>query len=100
MKPKTKWNRKLKAIDKLTEKALKDKPNWKPAKGFVYLKDVAVGELIHTQDGSLRAVVLDHNTCASNVLVLNADTHHPDDRQFYLGKHRWGNETEVKVIGD
>jgi hypothetical protein len=34
------------------------------------------------------------------VLVLNADSHNPDDRQFYLGKHRWGNETEVKVIGD
>tara|TARA_R100000458_G_C8235939_1_gene216306 strand:+ start:393 stop:632 length:240 start_codon:yes stop_codon:yes gene_type:complete len=77
-----------------------DKPEWRPAKGFVYLKDVAVGQLIDTQGGSLRAVVLDHNSCATGVLVLNADSHNPDDRQFYLGKHRWGNETEVKVIGD
>ena len=100
MKAKTKWNRKLKAINKLTQRALKDKPKWRPAKGFVYLKDVAVGELIDTQGGSLRAVVLDHNSCASSVLVLNADNNTSEDKLFYLGKHRWGNETEVKVIGD
>ena len=99
MKPKTKWKRKLKQINKMTEKALKDKPEWRPVKGFTYLKDVAVGELVKAGSG-LKAVVLDHNSCASGVLVLEANHLDPNDRQFYLGKHRWGNETEVKVIGD
>ena len=99
MKPKTKWKRKLKQISKMTEKAVKDKPEWKPVKGFTYLKDVAVGELVKAGSG-LKAVVLDHNSCASGVLVLEANHLDPNDRQFYLGKHRWGNETEVKVIGD
>ncbi len=99
MKAKTKWKRKLKQINKMTEKALKDKPEWRPVKGFTYLKDVAVGELVKAGSG-LKAVVLDHNSCASSVLVLEANHLDPNDRQFYLGKHRWGNETEVKVIGD
>tara|TARA_R100000808_G_scaffold23825_2_gene53433 strand:+ start:684 stop:920 length:237 start_codon:yes stop_codon:yes gene_type:complete len=76
-----------------------DKPVWKPAEGFTYLKDVAVGELVDTNSG-LKAVVLEHTDCASSVLVLNADNHPSEERQFYLGKHRWGNKTEVKVIGD
>ena len=83
----------------MTEKALKDKPEWKPVKWFTYLNDVAVGELVKAGSG-LKAVVLDHNSCASGVLVLEANHLDPNDRQFYLGKHRWGNETEVKVIGD
>jgi hypothetical protein len=55
--------------------------------------------LVDTNSG-LKAVVLEHTDCASSVLVLNADNHPSEDRQFYLGKHRWGNKTEVKVIGD
>jgi len=84
---------------KLAQRAMIDKPIWKPAKGFTYLKDVAVGELVDTNSG-LKAVVLEHTDCASLVLVLNADNHLLEDRQFYLGKHRWANQTEVKVIGD
>jgi hypothetical protein len=84
---------------KLAQLAMIDKPVWKPAKGFTYLKDVAVGELVDTNSG-LKAVVLGHTDCASLVLVLNADNHPLEDRQFYLGKHRWGNQTEVKIIGD
>ena len=84
---------------KLAKAAMIDKPVWKPAKGFTYLKDVAVGELVDTDSG-MRAVVLGHTNCASLVLVINADEHKPEDRQFYLGKHRWANQTEVKVIGD
>jgi len=84
---------------KLAQRAMIDKPVWKPAEGFTYLKDVAVGELVDTNSG-LKAVVLEHTDCASSVLVLNADNHPSEERQFYLGKHRWGNKTEVKVIGD
>mgnify|MGYP003143867443 CR=1 FL=1 len=84
---------------KLAKHAMIDKPVWPPAKGYTYLKDVAVGELVDTGSG-LKAVVMEHTGCASLVLVLNADNHTAEDRQFYLGKHRWGNKTEVKVIGD
>ena len=84
---------------KLAKAAMIDKPVWKPVDGFTYLKDVAVGELVDTGSG-MRAVVLEHTNCASLVLVLNADEHRPEDRHFYLGKHRWANQTEVKVIGD
>ena len=84
---------------KLAKAAMIDKPVWEPADGFTYLKDVAVGELVDTGSG-MKAVVLEHTNCASLVLVLNADNHSLEDRQFYLGKHRWGNQTEVKIIGD
>ena len=84
---------------KLAQRAMIDKPVWKPVKDFTYLKDVTVGELVNTNSG-LKAVVLEHTECASLVLVLNADNHSNEDRQFYLGKHRWGNKTEVKIIGD
>ena len=84
---------------KLAKAALIDKPIWPPSKGFTYLRDVVVGELVDTNSG-LKAVVLEHTDCASSVLVLNADNHPSEDRQFYLGKHRWGNQTEVKIIGD
>ena len=76
-----------------------DKPEWKPAKGCVYLKDVSVGELVDTESG-LRGIVAEHGECSVSMLVLRADHHHSEDRQFYLGKHRWAKQTEVKVIGD
>ena len=76
-----------------------DKPEWRPAKGFVYLEDVSVGELVDTNNG-LRAVVAENGECSVSMLVLRADHHPSEDRQFYLGKHRWAKTTEVKVIGD
>ena len=93
MKKKTEQAHKLATI------ALIDKPESKPSKGFLYIKDVPVGELVDTGSG-LRAIVIDNNTVSTSVLVLRADNHPQKDRDFYLGKHRWGNETEVKIIGD
>ena len=84
---------------KLARLALDDKPKCKPAKGFLYIKDVPVGELVDTGSG-LRAIVIDNNAVSTSVLVLRADNQPQKDRDFYLGKHRWGNETEVKIIGD
>jgi len=84
---------------KLAKAALINKPKWMPAKDFTYLKDVSVGELIDTDSG-LRAIVVEHGECSTSVLVLKANHHQSEDRQFYLGKHRWAKQTEVKVIGD
>ena len=99
LKPETKRKRQIGIARKLAKAAMIDKPQWKPAKGYKYLKDVNVGELIDTSTG-LRGVVLDHTPSSTEVLVLKADHHASEDRQFYLGKHRWATETEVKVIGD
>ena len=99
MKSKTRQKKKIEIAHNLAKAAMIDKPVWEPVEGFTYLEDVAVGELVDTGSG-MRAVVLEHTNCASLVLVLNADKHKSEERQFYLGKHRWGNQTEVKVIGD
>tara|TARA_R110000851_G_scaffold287310_1_gene441263 strand:+ start:251 stop:550 length:300 start_codon:yes stop_codon:yes gene_type:complete len=95
----TKINNKLDETGKLAKKALIDKPICRPSKGFKYIKDVSVGELVDTNSG-LRAIVIDSNEVSTSVLVIKADNHPQKDRDFYLGKHRWGNETEVKIIGD
>ncbi len=99
MKPETKQKKKIGMAQKLAKAALIDKPVWPPAKGFTYLKDVAVGELVDTGT-QMRAVVVGHSECASLVLVLDAKTQKPEDKQFYLGRQRWALKTEVKVIGD
>ena len=52
------------------------------------------------QAHKLAKIVIDNNEVSTSVLVLRADNHSQKDRNFYLGKHRWGNETEVKIIGD
>ncbi len=99
MKSITKMKRKLEQASKLAKKALKNGFKCEPSKGFKYIKDVRVGELVDTQFG-LRAIVADHGECSTTVLVLRADCHPEADRQFYLGKHRWAQETEIKIIGD
>lgn len=91
--------KKLEQASKLAKAALINKPKWEPFKGFKYIKDVSIGELVDTQSG-LRAIVADHGECSTTVLVLKADCHPEKDRQFYLGKHRWAQTTEVKIIGD
>jgi len=99
LKPKTKMKKKAEQARKLAKTALDDKPKCRPSKGFLYIKDVPVGELVDTGSG-LRAIVIDNNEVSTSVLVLRADNHPQKDKDFYLGKHRWGNETEVKIIGD
>ena len=99
MKAETKYKKKLKEIKRIVSHAMNDKPIWKPVKGFTYIEDVAVGQLVETEVGG-RAVVMDSNSSATVVLVINANHIKGEDKNFYLGKHRWGNKTEVKVIGD
>ena len=99
MKPKTRMNKKIEQAHKLAKLALNDKPTSNPPKGYMYIKDVPVGELVDT-NGGLRAIVIDNNEVSTSVLVIKADNHPQKDKDFYLGKHRWGNETEVKIIGD
>ena len=99
MKSKTKLNKKIGQSHKLAMTALIDKPKWFPANGLKYIEDVPVGELVDTNSG-LRAVVIEQSSVSTSIIVLRADHLHQKERGFYLGKHRWGCKTEVKVIGD
>ena len=50
-------------IKRLVKKALKNKPKWKPAKGYIYLKDLKLGSLFETQSGT-RGVLIDNDISA------------------------------------
>ena len=91
--------RKLGQAHNLAKAAMIDKPKWLPANGFKYIEDVPVGELVDTSSG-LRAVVIEQSPVSTSIIVLRADHLHQKERSVYLGKHRWGCKTEVKVIGD
>ena len=77
-------------------KALKNKPKWKPSKGFKYLKDVQIGNLIELNNGT-KAVLISITPSSAQVLVVNAPNKENGD--YYTGKHLWSLETEVKEIG-
>ena len=89
MKPETKWKKKLKKIKDLAKSAMIDKPEWKPQKGFVYIKDVEPGQLVETESENL-AIVLDHTEAATIVCAKNSS-----DAGFKTV--RWAGQTEVKV---
>tara|TARA_R100000149_G_C5861325_1_gene127189 strand:+ start:561 stop:776 length:216 start_codon:yes stop_codon:yes gene_type:complete len=66
-----------------------DKPEWKPQKGFVYIKDVEPGQLVETESDNL-AIVLDHTEAATIVCAKSSS-----DAGFKTV--RWAGQTEVRV---
>ena len=82
-------------IKRLAKKALKNKPKWKPAKGYKYLKDLKLGSLFETQGGT-RGVLID-NSISAKVIVTDVKCAE-EDRDYYLGKHIFAAHTEVKEI--
>ena len=91
--------RKIEQAHKLAMIAMTKGPQWRPSPGYTYIKDVRIGELVETPS-LMRAIVLDNSSSSTTVLVTSVECHSPSDRSFYLGKHRWGSTTEIKVIGD
>ena len=82
-------------IEKLTKKALKNKPKWKPAKGYIYLKDLKLGSLFETQS-RMRGVLI---YCDINAKVIITDVKCEEkDKNYYLGKQTIGAQTEIKEI--
>tara|TARA_R100000152_G_C6772579_1_gene199550 strand:+ start:1752 stop:2057 length:306 start_codon:yes stop_codon:yes gene_type:complete len=81
---------------KLANKALKDKPKWKPAKGYKYLKDLAPGSGFRTQTG-MAGILLE---CTTNAKVIIGDVPNiaEQDKQFYIGRRTIASTTEVKEI--
>ena len=85
-----KQSKQARAIKKLVTKALKDKPKWKPAKGYKYLKDLKAGSLFVTESGT-RGVLIECNT---NAKVLITKCNNNDE----LGRKIIAAKTEVKEI--
>ena len=79
MRLSTKLKKKQKLAQALAIKALKDKPNWKPASGFKYIEDVPVGELVDTYYG-LRAVVIEQSSVSTSVEQLIK--RYPNDKEL------------------
>tara|TARA_R100000742_G_C4265918_1_gene83990 strand:- start:595 stop:840 length:246 start_codon:yes stop_codon:yes gene_type:complete len=78
-------------VKRLATKALKDKPKWKPSKGYKYLEDCEVGEVVKIPSCGLEAIKIVTNPGQTTVIVTEC----PD--KTGLGKRYWGNQTEVKV---
>ena len=66
-----------------------DKPEWKPQKGFVYIKDVEPGQLVETESDNL-AIVLDHTEAATIVCAKNSSA-------AGFKTVRWAGQTEVRI---
>ena len=85
-----KQSKQARAIKKLVTKALKDKPKWKPAKGYKYLEDLKLGSVFVTEGGT-RGVLIG---CDVNAKVIITECCDKSD----LGKKIIATKTEVKEI--
>jgi len=79
-------------IERLTKKALKNGFKTKPAPGLMYLGDLPIGKMFETPGGT-RGVLIECEINAK-VIVLSVEVA-SEDRQYYLGKHLIGAETEI-----
>jgi len=82
--------RKNTLIRSLAKKALRNKPKWKPAKGYKYLKDLKLGSIFVTESGT-RGVLIG---CDVNAKVIITECHDKSD----IGKKIIAAKTEVKEI--
>ena len=83
-------------INNLVKKALKDKPDWKPAKGYKYLQDLKQGTMFQISTGT-RGVYLESTPTSSKVIIVSCNVEEKD-KAYYLGKQNIANTTEVKEI--
>ena len=77
-------------IKRLVKKALKDKPVYKPAKGYKFLKDLKIGSLFATESG-MRGVLI---SCETNATIIVTKGYNNDQ----LGKKYISSNTEVTEI--
>ena len=84
----------IRIINNLVKKALADTPDWRPAKGYKYLKDMEKGSLFETSTG-MRGVYLNSTPTSAKVIITSCN-HPEEERQYYLGKQNIANTTEVK----
>ena len=95
MKPETKRKKQIGQARKLAKAALIDKPEWKPAKGRVYLKDVPIGSLFRTS--TLKGILLDVSLSSATVVITERFSNE-NGNSFYLGKKLIAPNTEVEKL--
>ena len=78
------------SIKLLVRRALRNKPKWKPAKGYKYLKDLKLGSVFITES-RIRGVLIG---CDTNAKVIITECYDNSD----LGTKIIAAETEVKEI--
>ena len=93
---KYKQTTKQRKIASLATKALKNKPVWKPAPGYKYLKDLEPGAVFITQN-KMKGILIDCFTNAK-VIIIDVPNIRPEDKDYYLGKNNIAAHTEVKEI--
>tara|TARA_R110000796_G_scaffold249812_2_gene378029 strand:- start:2188 stop:2490 length:303 start_codon:yes stop_codon:yes gene_type:complete len=89
------YNKKLRDIKTLSNKALKKSVKLKCSPGLKFLKDVSAGRLIKCGDS--QAVVLESTDTSCTVIVTSHEPTNNND-SFYLGNKRWGPKSEVEVL--
>ena len=86
------FNKKLRNIKTLANKALKQGVELKCSPGRKFLKDVSIGNLVTT--GTQEAVLIEATDTSCIVVVTKAR----NDDSFYFGRKLWAPTTEVEVL--
>tara|TARA_R100000008_G_C3521415_1_gene134186 strand:+ start:290 stop:592 length:303 start_codon:yes stop_codon:yes gene_type:complete len=89
------YRKRLRDNKNLAKKALKDSFKIKPSPGLKFLYKVPVGQLV--ESSSCKAILLESTDTSCIVYVTSCEKSKEDS--YYLGRHRWAPQTEVKVLG-
>ena len=95
MRKKKILERKIQQSAKLATKALKDKPEWKPAKGHKYLDDIDPGTKVTTSTSE--AILIQPGRSSCTVIVTDWFGR-PENASAHMGKRLWAPKTEVKEV--
>ena len=80
----------------LVRKALRNKPKWKPAKGYVHLAKIKKGGTFLTEFGT-SGIHLETSPTSSKVIVISCPhANTEEDKRYYLGIQKWSPNTEVR----
>jgi len=90
-----KYNKKLRAIKTLANKALKEGVKLKCSPGRKFLKDVPIGRLIKC--GNSEGIVYKKTDSSVMVIVTKHNDSFTAD-SFYLGDRRWATTSEVEIL--
>ena len=89
------FNKKLRNIKTLANKALKQGVKLKCSPGRKFLKDVPVGRLVKC--GNSEAIVYKKTDSSVMVIAVKYKDSYSNDA-FYYGDRRWAPESEVEVL--
>ena len=89
------YNKKLRAIKTLANKALKEGVKLKCSPGRKFLEDVSIGKLVKC--GNSEGIVYKKTDSSVMVIVTKHNNSFTADA-FYLGERRWATTSEVEVL--